>query len=117
MTSFEDGPAKGQHLMLKRAARFLRVVEADGKWDALDQPDDRPRPKEKLYAYEITARPGWCHLNCGRRGGGSGFYPIATYRLVKTQPADAEMRSAEAWSRWCESQPANPLLATNPQSK
>jgi len=114
MTSFEDGPAKGQHLMLKRAARFLRVVEANGKWDALDQPTDTPQPKEKLYAYEITSKPGMCHINAGR--GGSGFYPIATYRLVKTQPADAEMRTAEAWSRWCEAQPPNPqLTTTNPK--
>ena len=111
MTTFEDGPAKGQHLMLKCAARFLRVVEANGTWDALDQPTDTPRPEEKLYAYEIAGQPGMCHLNCGR--GRGGWYPIASYRFVKDQPPDAEMRSAEAWSRWCELQPINPQLTTD----
>ncbi len=108
MTTFEDGPAKGQHLMLKRAARFLRVVEANGKWDALDQLFDTPEPTETLYAYEIIGPPGMCHLNCGRDGG--SWYPIATYRFVKVQPADAEMRSTEAWGKWCEQQPPNPQL-------
>lgn len=100
MTTFEDGPAKGQRLMLKRAAHFLRVVEANGKWDALDQPTDTPQPGEKLFAYEITGKPGMVHLNCG--GGRGGSYPIATYRFLKEQPSDAEMRDAQAWGRWCE---------------
>lgn len=100
MTTFEDGPAKGQHLMLKRAARFLRVVEADGKWDALDHPDDTPNPNEKLYAYEITSQPGMCHIHRG--GGRGGFYPIATYRLVAYQPSDSDMRTVKCWQKWCE---------------
>lgn len=101
MTAFEDGPAKGKHLMLKRCARFLRVVEAaDGTFDALDQPDDMPRADEKLYAYEITGEPAMCHINRG--GGRGGFYPIAIYRFVKSQPLDPQMRQSAAWREWCE---------------
>ena len=61
MTTFVDGPAKGQRLRLKRAARFLRVTEANGEWDALDQLTDHPRTDEKLWAYEITGQPGMMH--------------------------------------------------------
>ena len=103
MTTFEDGPAKGQHLMLQRAPRFLRVVEAHGKWDALDLPTDTPNPEEKLYAYQVGSYLGMCHLNRGR--GRGGFYPIASYRYVNAQPADGEMRTSEAWARWCSAQP------------
>lgn len=101
MTTFVDGPAKGQRLRLKRAARFLRVVEANGKWDALDQVTDSPRPEEKLYAYEITGQPGMMHVDAA--GGRSGWYPIASYRIGTDQPADAEMRITEGWQQWCES--------------
>jgi hypothetical protein len=99
MTSFEDGPAKGQRLMLKRAVRFLRVVEAGGKWDALDQPSDKPDPRETLYAYEIASQQGQCHIRT--IGGGGGFYPINTYRFVTQQPTDAQMRDSQAWHDWC----------------
>lgn len=102
MTTFQDGPAKGQHLMLKRAARFLRVVESSGKWDALDRLDDEPRPDEKIYAYEIVSKPGMCHINAGK--GQGGFYPLATYKFVTNQPTDAEMRAYESWLKWCEQQ-------------
>ena len=64
MTTFQDGPAKGKILMLKRAARFLRVVvDGSGTVDALDQLDDQPGADEKIYAYEITARPGMMHIH------------------------------------------------------
>jgi len=104
MTTFTDGPAKGKTLMLKRAARFLRVVESFGKFDALDQPGDRPTPSEKLYAYEIVESPGMAHINCGR-GRGSGFYPVASYALVKEQPSDEQMRDAKQWHEWCVAHP------------
>lgn len=109
MTTFQDGPAKGQRLMLHRAARFLRVTELNGKWDALDQPSDTPRPDEKLYAYEIVGKPGHMHLNTGRKPGG-GFYPIAEYRFVPAQPTDAQMRDREQWYRWCDGHEARPDL-------
>ena len=37
MTTFQDGPAKGMTLMLKRTPVYLRVVCSLGKVDALDQ--------------------------------------------------------------------------------
>lgn len=84
--------------MLRRAVKFLRVVESGGKFDALDQLTDTPRPEETIYAYEVVGEVGMMHLN--KRGGG-GFYPIATYRLVTSQPTDAQMRRNDAWRDWC----------------
>lgn len=101
MTTFQDGPASGQCLMLKRAARFLRVVESPGQWDGLDQLEDSPKPNEKIYAYEITCRPGSVHIKAGR--GRSGFYPRAHYKFVPDQPEDEVMRDNDKWARWCES--------------
>lgn len=100
MTTFEDGPAKDKHLMLHRCARFLRVVECAGKFDALDQPEDTPAANETLYAYETEGPTGHAHVNMGR--GRGGFYPIVSYRFVKDQPSDAEMRTNGAWRAWCE---------------
>lgn len=101
MTKFEDGPAKGQTLMLKRAPIFLRVTDCGGKFDALDQLDDSPRKDEKLHAYIIILEKsrGSCHIR--RSGGGGGFYPIAEYRLVVKQPGDTVMRDNDRWTEWC----------------
>lgn len=98
MTKFEDGPAKGQVLMLKRAARFLRVTEEKGKWDALDQPEDCPRPGEKIYAYEVFGEVGAAFVD------GAKFHalvPIANYRFVEPQPPDDVMRNNLIWCQWC----------------
>lgn len=101
MTSFKDGPAQGQSLMLKRAPIYLRVVQdGDGMWDGLDQPSDEPAATEKVFAYKITGQPGHCHINMGR--GRGGFYPIAEYAICPDQPTDAEMRSYCQWAAWCE---------------
>lgn len=99
MTSFVEGPAKGQHLMLKRAAQFIRVVEEAGKWDALDQPEDTPKPTEKIYAYQVHGEVNTCHIRAS--GGRGGFYPIANYRVVAEQPDDATMRHDGLWTAWC----------------
>ena len=98
MTTFQDGPAKGQSLMLSRAVMFLRVVELAGKFDALDQPDDKPAGGEKIYAYEIASTPRMCHIRAS--GGRGGFYPIVEYRFIQEQPADADMRTTERWRAW-----------------
>ena len=104
MTTFTDGPAKGQCLMLNRAAMFLRVVKTpDGKVDALDQPYDEPADKEELFAYTANERPRICHINAGR--GRGGFFPIISYRLCAEQPSQEIMRNARAWGNWCEKQP------------
>ncbi len=108
MTTFEDGPAKGQTLMLHRATIFLRVVvddKASGMlWDALDQPDDVPKATEKLYAYQCTGVRGSAFVDgrdpkTGKRFGNR--VPITSYKLVKPQPTDAEMRSTFGWQKWC----------------
>jgi hypothetical protein len=113
MTSFTNGPAKGQTLMLKRAPIFLRVVQDNaGKFDALDQPKDTPRPGEKLYAYRIREKPGSCHMSMrgatGQRTG--GFYTIASYELVEEQPDQATMANADHWGAWCHAQVLPPHL-------
>jgi hypothetical protein len=102
MTRFEDGPAKGQTLMLKRSPQFLRVAEAGGKWDALDQFEDTPEPGEKLHAYERHGEAGGCHIRAS--GGRSGFYTVASYRHCAEQPAQEQMRDQDAWRDWCREQ-------------
>jgi hypothetical protein len=111
VTRFLDGPAKGQCLMLKRAARFLRVTECAGKWDALDFPEDQPLARETLHAYEIAGQPGWCFMRPG------GRFVMAEYRHVPNQPSDATMRTLDTWREWCVEQARlNPQSATgNPQ--
>ena len=79
MTTFLDGPAKGQRLMLKNSPQQLRVVfdVATNTWDALDQPGDEPKHSEMVFDYELKERKGTCHIY--KRGGGGGFYPISEY--------------------------------------
>lgn len=105
MIRFDDGPAKGQVLMLKRVARFLRVTEEAGVWDGLDQLEDTPRPGEKLYTYEVYGEIGSAFVDfSGKSKKASGLYPVANYRFVKEQPTDATMRDPAAWTEWCHKQ-------------
>ena len=97
MTSFLDGPAKGQTLMLKRCARFLRVTDANGKWDALDAWEDSPRPEEKLYCYALHGKPGGAFID---GTGIRGFYAIAEYQFVEPQPDESTMRDDTKWHLW-----------------
>ncbi len=99
MTHFIDGPAAGQTLMLKRAPLYLRVVEKNGAWDALDQLEDTPDPAEKIYAYERVGKPGQVHINQG--SGRGGWFTMAEYSLVADQPGDVVMRDPESWRKWC----------------
>lgn len=100
MTSFLDGPAKGQVLGLKRSPYFLRVVQdAKGTWDALDQLHDRPSLDEKVYVYVLVESHGMVHLRMAK---GSGFYSLAQYKLYPEQPADEVMRGYNRWPAWCE---------------
>lgn len=104
MTTFLDGPAKGQTLMLDRAPVFLRVVRDDKhslspKWDALNHPEDRASPGETPFAYFLPGKPGSMHLNMGRKGG--GWYKVAEYKLCDPQPPDETMRVQSYWVAWC----------------
>lgn len=106
MTTFVDGPAQGQSLMLSRAAIFLRVVELNGVWDGLDQPEDAPAARENVYAYQIVEYKGHCFIDgqdkSGKRTGWRAA--IASFRLVTNQPTDTEMRSTFGWRKWCEAE-------------
>lgn len=99
MTTFVDGPAQGQCLRLRVAPFFLRVTEEGGKWDALNEWEDTPRPGEKLHAYQLVEKPGMCHLYFG--GGKGGWYAIAKYQFVADQPDDQTMRENARWAHWC----------------
>ena len=81
MTTFLDGPAKGQNLALKASPEILRVVQdiETGEWDALDQPGDKPRSEEQVFNYVLVECHGTMHLNAGKR---SGFYKISIYKFV-----------------------------------
>lgn len=103
MTTFTDGPAKGQNLMLQRIPKYLRVTEENGKFDALNNLTDTPRATEKIYAYIHVGQAGYCHI---RRKGGGGFYAIASYQFIPEQPVDSVMRSEEAWTKWVYEQAA-----------
>lgn len=102
MTTFADGPAKGQVLQLTRAPFFLRVTRDSEtlEFDALDQLHDTPRPRENLMVYERKAPPTAVHINRGKNG--SGWYAAAEYQLFPVQPTDVEMRDVVKWRAWCE---------------
>jgi len=111
MTSFSDGPAQGQTLMLGRAPIFLRVVEWAGAFDALDQIDDTPEPEETIHVYQRVGEPGRMHVH--RSGGKGGWFTVAEYAVLPEQPDEDEVRRTDAWQAWCRrqsaQQPANPL--------
>lgn len=119
MTKLIDGPAKGQSLMLRRAAVLLRVTrkrfalesnpqrgEKAPVIDALDQPEDTPNPDEEIFVYVNThKRSGNCHMRFGgNQKNRSGFYAMAEYRLYDVQPSDEIMRDNQKWRAWCEEQ-------------
>lgn len=109
-TTFLDGPAQGVHLSLQRIPFFLRVTycERTKTWDALDQTDDVPKPEEKLFVYVNKSLDGGAFVDgrdpkTGKRFG--RFEMMATYAVRPEQPPDAEIRTAEGWTAWCEAQP------------
>lgn len=111
MTTFLDGPAKGQILMCQRAPLFLRVTFVPQRidpnpWDALDLIEDAPREGEVLYAYKLQGEAGACFMDWrgkdGRRKGGR--FATGSYFFCDPQPTDAQMRETEAWQHWCREQ-------------
>lgn len=104
MTKFNDGPAAGVTLMLKRNPKYLRVVrgiDPASKFDALDQPHDTPEPHEIIFAYEMAKQIGAAFIDGPKC---RGCYPVSEYKLCANQPTDAQMRSQEQWVQWCEAQ-------------
>ena len=99
MTTFEDGPAKGQHLTLRRTPLLLRVTECDGNWDALNELVDRPAANEKLHAYVLKSNYGSAFIDGTKF---RGRVEIASYRHIATgAPSNAEMRDEDLWHMWC----------------
>ncbi|MES2596044.1 MAG: hypothetical protein V4662_11940 [Verrucomicrobiota bacterium] len=124
MTTFTNGPAQGQTLMLRRAPFFLRVVKDGSNIDALDQLSDEPAVNEAVHVYirQPGAEANAIHLNVGRgkdgkRGG--GWFSRATYQLCPVQPGDDVVRSVKAWESWCQQHKAaehEPLLTPEIQA-
>lgn len=100
---FEDGPAKGAFLCVRRLPILLRVVIAPaGNVDALDQLGDAPAPDEKIYLYRMVGQSGSMRVSRfgpnGRRMG--EWRGTARYSLVADQPEDVHMRTKAAWDLW-----------------
>lgn len=106
MTTFLDGPAKGQTLMLRSAPEYLRVT-CDNRnllpecWDALDQLLDRPEPHESLSVYQRVGHSSLVHIRASK---GSGFFRLAQYRLLDRVPCPPEdvLRDNQQWADWME---------------
>lgn len=98
MTTFTNGPAKGQTLLLRRSPVYLRVVFDSRNFDALDQPDDEPRRNERVYIYELQETKGHVFLDGPKC---RGCFAIASYSMVLNPPNEATMRDTDAWAQWC----------------
>lgn len=103
MIQFIDGPANGVTLNLRRVPVLLRVVCADGQWDALDQLHDTPKPTETVYVYRLVEKPSVVHVDSrgkdGRRRGQWLHY--ARYEYASLQPMREVLRNNVAWRAWC----------------
>ncbi len=103
MTRFENGPAAGQVLQLRRSPLYLRVTEYAGKIDALDLLADVPDARETIIAYRKVSDGGTVHVDSrdartGRRIG--QWFSCATYALALEQPDDATLRDTARWQAW-----------------
>lgn len=98
MTRFTDGPAKGQHFMIRRTPVFVRVTEENGKWDILNDPGDAPRKTERPHAYVLTEKPGMCCVRASK--GQGGIFQSGTHRHCDPQPSESTMHDQAAWERW-----------------
>jgi hypothetical protein len=81
---------------------FLRVFRSSNdNWDVLDRPDVEPPSGSEIFAYWMVSRATACwdgHDKFGNQAGGE-IYEVY-YRLLAFQPADKDMRTNVAWSRW-----------------
>ena len=93
------GPADDQTFGCSRAPRLLRVVQAQsGRWDCLDQPDDEPRPTERIHLYERCADARGMFICPG------GYHARATYTHIisphRRSHLDATVRARGSWRRF-----------------
>ena len=106
MIEFIDGPAAGQALNLRRAPLYLRVVVSRaGVWDALDMPEDAPKPREAVHVYRRVGDVSRVHL-LGQIGGRKqGWWMVsAKYEFCAEQPADDVARDNARWAAWATEQ-------------
>lgn len=98
MTRFIDGPAEGQHFMIRRTPIFVRVTEENGKLDILNDAGDSPRKTEIPHAYVLSEKPGMCCIRAAK--GHGGIFSSGVYRYCDPQPSEKTMRDEKDWSRW-----------------
>lgn len=101
MVKFEDGPAQGHELNLRRTPMFLRVVIGD-KVDAIDMPEDIPEPNEDVYAYHLIDGTATAGFLCGVKGRGCIPFRSAIYRFCSIQPEENILRDRKLWVKWVE---------------
>ena len=101
MITFEDGPAAGAVLDLRRAPVFLRVVidRKTNEVDALDLVNDLPTLGEDVHVYRRIGKAEAYHLKCSPPAA-SGMRSRAKYQLYDEQPADHVGRSRRSWEEW-----------------
>ena len=91
-------------LCLDSAPLLLRVVcSPRGRWDALNAPDDTPRPLEQVYCYgRLTASPDLVFLDGSHPGGGRWGQRIvaADYAVWPDPPPLSTLRDDDAWRAW-----------------
>lgn len=106
MTTFLDGPAKGNTLMLKRTVIILRVtVGPTGQWDALDQVEDQAATDELIHVYVLWQCKGTTHIRAAK--GRGGFYNMVAYKhlepfLNQPLPPQQALRDNKRWFDWCD---------------
>lgn len=104
MIVFRGGRADMLRLNLRRAPLYLRVVfsRVTGEWDALDQLDDAPGPKELVYVYRLVEEGERYHLKfSGKQRHLSGWHASAVYEPVPEPPDAATVRDTASWRAWC----------------
>lgn len=98
--------------MKQMPPRSTIAKHIDGRFDALNQLEDRARADETLHCYVMEKYNGGAFIDGAKI---HGFFYMADYKLREPQPTDADMRSNEAWATWCESQPDKEDLLENLQ--
>lgn len=101
MIMFQDGPAAGAVLDLRRAPVFLRVVidRNTNEVDALDRLEDRPALGEDVHVYRRIGKAETYHIKCSPPAA-SGWRSRAKYQLHDEQPADHVARDRKSWEEW-----------------
>ena len=101
---------------------MLRVVRSaageSAAWDALDQPEDQPLPRETIFVYCLATKPTVMFLDYRTKGGRRRGHreAVADYRAWPSPPPVEILRNAVLWQEWCKRLEASPegaaLLAT-----